>query len=205
MKRWFGSKSELTDLQKGNQFLVAKDYAAAIECFFRHAHNFHEDAPKAYTKIAGCYLRTNTLPEPKEFAPGITLVSQGDRRSAEYYYRLALQHDPDYFAALKGLADTLSEKSEERCELLERAVAKQPGALILVDLGDFYRTYRKDFHRAYELYRQAQEHAPKDKTAYQRLSNMCRRLGRPDEAKQWAEKWREMSKRKWRFDSSRPE
>jgi tetratricopeptide (TPR) repeat protein len=154
----------------------------------------------AYAQVAECFRRSNIIAQPQPVARGVTLVSAGDRPSAEYYYRLALQSEPDHFAALRGLAEVLPEGSDERLSVLERAAALQANSLILVALGDFYRSHRKDFTRAYESYRRAQEQSPRDETAYRRLNDICRRLGRPAEAAEWSERWKEAKATKKRVD-----
>ena len=191
----------LTELQQGNRLLVAKDYQQAIECFLRHAQTCPEDQATAYVQVAECFLRSNTMTgQPLPVAAGVSLVSAGDRTSAKHYYRLALQADPNHFGALRGLADVLEEGADERLAVLERAACLQPNYLVLVALGDFYRSHRKDFSRAYETYRRAQEQSPRDETAYRRLNDICRRLGRPDEAAEWSERWRQAKATKKRVD-----
>jgi tetratricopeptide (TPR) repeat protein len=185
------SQSPLTDLQQGNRHLVAKDYQKAIECFLRHAQSFPQDQATAYVQVAECFRRSNIITQPVPVAAGVTLVSAGDRPSAERYYRLALQAEPNHFGALRGLAEVLPEGADERLAVLERAAGLQPNYLVLIALGDFYRSHRKEFSRAYEAYCRAQEQSPKDETAYRRLGDICRRLGRPDEAAEWSERWRQ--------------
>jgi tetratricopeptide (TPR) repeat protein len=182
-------KASFTKLQLGNQRLVAKDYAGAIKLFLAHADKVPNDAAAAFCKIAECYRRSNVLPRPQVVAPGITLVSQGDITSAEYYYRLALEKDPDHFLSLKGLADILPEESEERLRCMERAVEIQLDTVILLEIGDFYLGPKNDPNRAYGFYLKAQAHKPKDRTAYDRLQAVCRELGRNDEAEEWATRW----------------
>ena len=72
--------------------------------------------------------------------------------------------------------------------------------MILLDLGDFYRTYRKNFSLAYDLYRRAQEQNSRDETAYRRLNDICRRLGRADEAGEWSAHWAQVKTTKGRVD-----
>lgn len=187
MKWPFASKTSLTKLQRGNQRLTAKDYAAAIELFLAYAEEVPDDAATAFAKVAECYRRGNALPRPKVVAPGITLVSQADLASAEYYYRLALERDPRHFSSLKGLADVLPEQSDERLRCMEQAVDLQPDTVMLTKIGDVYR--RRDPSRAYGFYVKAQAHKPKDRTAYDRLQAVCRELGRNDEAEEWAKRW----------------
>jgi len=189
-----------SDLQEGNRFLVAKDYERAVEYFLRHAQMHSQERATAYVQVAECFRRSNIIAEPQPVAPGVTLVSAGDRPSAEYYYRLALQSEPNHFSALRGLAEVLPEGSDERLSVLERAAALQANSLVLVALGDFYRSHRKDFTRAYESYRRAQEQSPRDETAYRRLNDICRRLGRPEEATEWSERWKEAKATKKRVD-----
>jgi tetratricopeptide (TPR) repeat protein len=190
----------VTDFQQANRSLVAKDYSRAMQLFLRHAKECPSEAAQAYSGAAECCLRSNVIDIPVPVAPGITLVSQGDHRAAEHYFRLALQADQKNAKALRGLAKLLPESSEERRELLERSVAEQPGTLNLVALGDYYRSNLADLERAYLLYRQAQQHAPRDQTAYLRLNDICRRRGRDEEAKEWSARWQEAKSHKRRVD-----
>jgi len=189
-----------TDFQLGNRCLVAKDYARAIEHFVRHAASVPAEAAKAYAAAGECCLRTNILPAPVPVAKGVQLVSQGNLRGAEHFFRLALAADPDNVRALWGLAELLPGASNERLALLERCIAVAPGTLNLIATGDFHRSHRKDFPRAYEYYRQAQAHDPLDGTAYKRLNDICRRMGNKDEAAAWSERWREAYAGKPRVD-----
>lgn len=190
----------MTDFQEANRHLVAKDYSRAIQLFLRHAKDCPSEAAQAYSGAAECCLRSNVIDVPVPVAPGITLVSQGDCRAAEHYFRLALQADHKNAKALWGLAELLPESSEERRELLERSAAAQPGTINLLALGDYCRSNLKNLERAYELYRQAQQHAPRDQTAYLRLNDICRRMGRSEEANEWSERWQETKSRKRRVD-----
>jgi len=190
----------MTDFQEANRCLVAKNYPRTIQLFLRHAEKCPADKAIAYAAAAECSLRSNVIQTPVSVAPGITLVSQGDFRTAEYYFRLALQADAKNARALWGLSKLIAESSDERRELLERSVVVQPGTLNLVALADYYRSHLKDLEHAYSLYRLAQEHAPRDKTAYLRLNDICRRMGRPEEAKEWSRRWKEANSRKRRVD-----
>jgi len=198
------SDKPLTDFQLGNRCLVQKDYVKAVELFLRAAQTRPEERATAYVQVAECFLRSNTLAQPTTVAPGITLISAGDRRSAEYYYRLALQADPDHTSALAGLARVLPDQADERLFLLERAASLSPSYMILLDLGGFHRTHRKDFPLAYDMYRRAQEQNPRDETAYRRLNDICRRLGRADEAEVWSARWTQVKTTKRRVDGSGP-
>lgn len=180
----------LTDLQIGNRHFVAGEYQQAVAAFHRYAEAHPEDRAKAYVRIAECYLRANALVEPVRVAPGVTLVSQGDRPSASHYFRLAIEADPGHAGAHRGLARLLPERSLERRAHLERAVELQPDYQAFIDLGDLYRSADRDYERAYQMYRRAQERLPRDATAYRRLSDICRRRGRPEEAIEWANQWR---------------
>ena len=190
----------MTKFQEANQCLVGKDYPRAIQLYLEHAEECPTDAAQAYARVAECSLATNVLPAPVSLAPGVTLIHQDDRKTAEHYYRLALEADPRNVKALWGLSQLVPETSKERLNLLERSVAVQPGTLNLVALGDYYRSQLKELERAYEVYKQAQEHAPRVQTAYLRLNDICRRLGRPEEAKEWSQRWREAYARKRRVD-----
>jgi tetratricopeptide (TPR) repeat protein len=189
--------------QEANRCLVKGEYSRAIDLFLRHVEQFPSEAAKAYAGAAECCLRSNILEAPVSVTLGVTLISQGDIQGAERYFRLALQADPKNLKALLGLTDLLPESSEERLELLERSVAVHPGLINLLGLGDFYRSQRKDLERAYSLYKQAHEHSPLSKTVYLRLNDICRRMDRADEAKEWSVRWREARSRKRRMDGKR--
>jgi tetratricopeptide (TPR) repeat protein len=184
---WPGKR--LTDLQMANRCFVAKDYTKALRLYVRHAETCPAEAALAYAGAAECCLRSNIIDEPIPILPGITLISEGDLRSAEHYFRLALRADPQNTKSLSGLSELLPKSSIERRELLERLVALQPGTRSLIALGDYCRSQLNDIERAYSLYRSAQEHAPRDQTAYIRLSEICQLLGRSDEANEWNRRW----------------
>jgi tetratricopeptide (TPR) repeat protein len=188
-----GNTHPVTKLQQANRAFVQKEYATAISLALEHAHDAPEDAADAYVTVAQAYERgPATLPVPADIPGPFTLVSRPDRQNAEYYYRLALSVNESHIGALRRIVDYLPDKSDERRTLLERAVEIQPGTITLIDLGDHYRSVQKDFERAYSLYCQAQQFAPKDQTAYLRLNDICRRLDRPDEAKEWSQKWKDI-------------
>jgi len=179
-----------SSLQLANRCFVAKDYSQAIDLYLRHAEEHPAEAAEAYCCVAQCFRSSNVIRSPISIAPGVSLISQGDLPTAERYFRLALQIDPGNFKALWGLSEILPNSADERRELLERCVAVQPAGFNLIALGDVYRTQLKDFVRAYSLYRQAQECTPRDKTPYSKLSALCRRMGRTEEAKEWLRRWK---------------
>ena len=59
------------------------------------------------------------------------------------------------------------------------------------------RKIAKDLERAYYTYLKAQEAHPEDVTAYRRLSDICRRTGRADEAKAWSVRWTEVNRKRF--------
>jgi tetratricopeptide (TPR) repeat protein len=176
----------VNDFQRGNRLFAQHMYQEALDAYLEHARTCPEDAANAYAYAARCCPHINVLPEPKSVAPGATLVHQGNTKGTEQYCRAALAIDPNHFMALKQLAMVLPKKSSERVEVLERAVALRPDPLLLADLGDYYRSVAKDLERAYRAYLKAQEAHPEDATAYRRLSDVCRRMGRADEAEAWS-------------------
>src|SRR5947208_1500541 len=101
----------MTDFQKANRLLVAKDYRRSLELYLQHAEKCPAEAAQAFASAAECCLRSNIIQAPVPVAPGIALVSQGDRRGAEYYFRLALQADPKCPKALWGLSELISKSS----------------------------------------------------------------------------------------------
>jgi tetratricopeptide (TPR) repeat protein len=186
----------MTNYQQAYRCLVVKDYAQALRFYLRHAAACPSQAAQAYSGAAECCLKSSTVAPPVPVSRGIALVSQGDHPGAEHYFRLALVADPRDPKALWGLSELLPAPSEERRELLERLVAAQPGTLNLIALGDYFRMHAKNLERAYDLYCQAQQHTPRDQTAYGRLADVCRRLGRCEEAREWSERWKEARSRK---------
>lgn len=189
-----------TKIQIANRALVAKKYAVAIRFFEEHADEVPSDYAKCHTKIAECLRMSNALAKPVTIRPGVELVSEGDREGAERHYRLALDMDSSYSPALLGLAELLRPQSDERLKLLERAADAGPTYLGLVELGDFYRSVRKELGRAHATYLQAMERKPRDGTAYQKLQDVCRRMGKDDEAREWSRKWKAVYATKKRVD-----
>ena len=183
----------LTQYQKGNRLLVSKQYEKAIRLFESHAAANPADAANCHERIAECYRRCNMVRAPVPVAKGATLVSEGNSKAAEYHYRLALDCDPHHLASLYGLSQLLPEKSEERFDLLRRATSIREHVMALNDLGDYYRSVKKDLDSAYDCYSRSVAHSPKDQTAYAKLQNLCQRMGRPDEAREWSSRWKEVN------------
>jgi len=164
----------VTPLQRGNRLFAQKQYDEAVSAFLAHVDEFPAQAAEAYSAAAkSCRY------------------SKDHRRSTEQYYRAALGANPEHFQSLRGLAELLPPRSEERLALLDRAARLRPDILVLIALGDYHRSIRKDCETAYGVYLRCQEAHPRDRTAYVRLNDVCRRLGRPDEAREWSARWRE--------------
>ena len=164
----------LTDYQLGNQLLNKRRYKEAIAAFLTHAADYPEDVAKAFERVAECHIRLNN-----------------DRKAAESYYRKALELDPEHFNALAGLSRVLPERADERLAVLEKAVEIQPNYLLFIDLGDFYRSVRKDYSLARDCYESAWRMNPKDKTSYQKIWALCSITGDKAESEIWSERWRE--------------
>ncbi|MCC6132576.1 MAG: tetratricopeptide repeat protein [Acidobacteria bacterium] len=181
----------MTDFQLGNRLLASRKPEEAVQAFLRHAARVPQDAANAFERAGTAQLSINALNASRTVAPGVTLIREGDRQGAELFYRKALAHNPNHPRALKGLAHVLPDNAEERRLVLEHLAAVQPDYLGLLDLGDFYRSHRKDFQRAYELYRQAQTLDPRDKGSYLKLQDLCKQLGHAEEALEWRSRWQE--------------
>ncbi len=192
-----------TPLQQGNELFVRKHYEEALAAFLRHASDMPSEAADAYSRAAKTCLSMNRLEGPQEVEPGVRLVFEGNRQGAEQFYRKALEHDPKHYESLLGLGTILPKNSEERLQFMEMAVAIQPHYLTLIEIGDYYRSVRCDLAMAYEHYKRAQECRPRDKTVYQKLSDVCRRLGRTEEAGNWTAMWREVDKTRKKVGPSR--
>lgn len=175
----------LTHFQQGNRRLVRKDYAGAIREFEAHAEKVPAEKARAFAQIAECHLRSNVLERTKEVAPGVALIAAGDGVRAKAYFEKALAADPDCISALAGLAKILPEKAPRRRELLEHAVSVQPTYLVLLALGDYYRSIDRDFAKAHEAYATAQKIMPRDKDAYQKLVEVCKKLGDSEKETHW--------------------
>lgn len=175
----------LTHFQHGNRLLVRRDYAGAIREFEAHAQNVPAEKARAFAQIAECYLRSNVLEHPKGVAPGVALIAAGDGVRAKEYFERALAADPDCISALVALAKILPEKAPGRRELLEHAVSAQPTYLALLALGDYYRSIDRDFAKACEVYAAAQRIMPGNKDAYQKLVDVCKKLGDSEGEARW--------------------
>ena len=190
--------ASLTQYQKGNRLLVSKQYAKAIRHFESHAAAHPEDEANCHERIAECYRRSNVLRAPVPVAEGVTLVSEGNSKAAEHHFRLALDRDPHHFASLYGLSQLLPERSDERFELPRRAISIREDVMVLNDLGDYYRSVKKDLASAYDCYSRAVADRPRDETAYKKLRDLCRRMKRTDEAKEWSSRWKEVNEKRKR-------
>lgn len=182
----------MSKLKKGNRLYVQHRYEDALDAFLAHARECPAEATKAYASAAKACLHINTLPSPMQVEPGVQLVFQGNRKTARALFEKALSLDSNHFESLIGIAELLPQKSEERLEVMERAVRIQPDYLTLIEIGDFHRSVRSDFERAYDSYKAAMERSPRDRTAYQRLAAICDKLGRTAEAKDWKSRWAEV-------------
>lgn len=200
LREWAGEviagylQHRMTDFQVANRLANERKYEEAFALFVRFAEANPDQAAKAYTRAGECARYINTLKEPVQVHPAVTLVRKGDHETAIRMFRLALQADPRYSKALKRLAQLLPDKSEEKYRLLTEAVAVQPDYMTWLALGDYNRSIRKDNSSAYECYVSAQKHNPRDKGSYLKLIDICKRLGRPDEASLWSKRWKEMRK-----------
>lgn len=165
-------REELADFQLGNRLFAQRKYSAARQAFLNHVADFPEDAANIFERVAACYAR--------------------ERSSlAESYYRKALELNPEHFRALSGLAKILPVKSDERLEVLEKAVSIQPDYLLLLDVGEFHRSVRKDYAHARDAYVRAWQLNPGDKSAYQKLWSLCSITGDKEESALWSKRWRE--------------
>ncbi len=90
-------------------------------------------------------------------------------------------------------AAVLPQRSDERPDLLERALPVRTDLLCLLELGDFCQTVRKAYDRDHDLYVQAVEHEPRDKSACLKLIDLCNRMSRADEAKEWSRRLKQRS------------
>jgi len=188
-------------LQLGEHLLAEGKVREALGAFLRHAGEHPAEAADAYCRAAKCCLHVKHRDLPREVFHGVAIAVESSRDAAENLFRKALAHKPRHFESLLGLADVLPPRSPERLHVLERAANLQPHYPTLLAIGDFYRDVLAEMVRAYEYYQKAQQQAPRDKAAYQRLGDLCRRLGRESDAQHWQHAWNEVAGR--RNDPSR--
>jgi tetratricopeptide (TPR) repeat protein len=189
---------ELNDFQRGNVALVERRFEEAIASFLKHVSKHPQESADAFAKVAECYMRSNVLVPSSSVPEEFTLVSKGNTRMAEYYYRRALKENPAHIASLKTLAAILPEGSEERLEVIEKLLKVQPDYLLTLELGHWHFKKANDPERAYKWYLEAQKLCPKDREAYDCLQMVCRSLGRMDESAEWKKRWEDIYKRKRR-------
>ena len=188
----------MSKFQDANRQLVAGNVHDAIRLYVAHGAECPSDAAKAYTKAAQAALRSNIISQPVELENGVTLVSQGDLRGAEVFFRRALGANDKYVPALLGLA-RLVEDRVEKIVLLEKALSFRPDLLAFLELGECYCA-AGEMDKAYAAFKRAQEHNPLDRGGYDGLQKVCRALGRDDEAREWAAAWSAAYARKPRLD-----
>lgn len=106
---------------------------------------------------------------------------------AEYFFRRAIEHDPDFALAYLGLADRLftNTADPEAYSAVNKALALDP------DLGEAYATmgfaqmfHEWDWQKAEESFKRAIELKPGYGTAHQWYATLLAVTGRVDEAKQ---------------------
>lgn len=184
------SQHGLNTFQKANREFVAKRYDQARKLYLQHADSCPEDAAKCYAQLGEICIRTNTLHEPKPHGSGAaSLVFQGDTKSAEVWYRKGLEADANNIRCLRGVTGIT--KRDDRIELLKRHIELMPRAQELIELGDEYRSKHKDYGTAIIWYEKAYELDEEDFIACDKLADMCRRLGRDQEANTWSERARQ--------------
>lgn len=188
----------MSKFQEANRLLVTGKAADAIRLYGEHAKECPDEAAKAFTKAAIASLRMNIIGEPIEIEPGSTLVSQGDRRSADVFFRRALAANDAYVPALLGLAEIVDDL-DERIVLLERALAIRPDLGGYLGLGEAYIAAQK-LDAAYDAFRKAQQHNELDGGGYDALQRVCRMMGREEEAEKWSCAWKTAYARKPRVD-----
>jgi len=165
-----------------------RDWEGAIHALVSHAQAHPDDAADALAHAGELAFEVNRAPQPPSGAPAV-LVFQGDRARAEALFRSALRLAPEHPRALYGLARALPEKSPEKIDVLAAATTAHPTYLGLLDFGDSLRSVKRDYEGAHSAYFRAHELNPKDRGAYTKLADICKKLGRTDESNEWRDKW----------------
>jgi|GEM_PF-2366246 len=185
----------LSPLQLGDRLLAEGKVREALAAFLRHAEQYPADAADAYCRAAKCCLRVRHQDLPREVVRGKTLAAASSRDAAEQLFRKALAIKPKHFEALIGLSELVPPRSAERLHLLERAIIARPHSPTLLAIGDFYRDVLNEPLRAYHYYQRAQQQSPREREAYRRLAEVCRLLGRENEAQHWLNELENLSRR----------
>lgn len=179
-------------LIKARELRNARRAEEAVPVYLEYARENPADAPRAITEAAECFLNINVLEQEVDLGP-VRLIFQGDLTNAERLFRAALEIRPGHARALRGLVDVLKPEDPERRDLLERLLAVRPDFLAMVELGDFLRTQEKRYEEAYGWYKQAVLRRPNELTGYVKLQDICRKLGRAEEAEDWKRKWKQQT------------
>ena len=167
---------------------LSRDWQGAIQVLVSHAQAHPDDAADALAHAGELAFEVNTAPQPRPGAAAV-LVFQGDSARAEALFRSALRLAPEHPHALYGLARALPDKSPERVDVLAAATTAHPTYLGLLDFGNSLRSVKRDFEGAYAAYLRAHELNPKDRVAYTKLADICKKLGRADESNEWRDAW----------------
>ena len=168
----------ISDFQFGNELIASKQCKQAINSFLKHIDKHPEDAAKCYERIAECYLR----------------ISRKNTEIAEEYYRKAIKINPKLFKAVFGLTEILPECSDERLNLMEIAINIQANFVLLLKLGDFYRSCKKDYTKAYNFYEKAWQIYPKDRSSYQKIWTLCAMTKDKETSAKWSRLYKEYCK-----------
>lgn len=129
----------------GNAYAAQKEWDKAIEQYKIASTNLLYATP--YFPLANI---------------GFVYYQQKKYDLAETYYRKALKANRDYVGALHGLARTYlaTDRVEEAIETLEKTIELAPeAAFVHFDLANAYRQ-KRDYRKAYELYKRAAELQP---------------------------------------------
>lgn len=190
---------EHNEFQQGNVALVKGRFEDAIASFLKHASKYPHERADTFAKIAECYKRTNIAVPGSSVTDEFTLVSKGNTRMAEYYYRCALKENPAHAPSLKGITAILPEGSEERLKIIEKLFQVQPDYLLTLELVHWNFKKANNPEQAYKWYLEAQKLKPRDREVYDCLQAVCRCLGKTDETTQWKRQWQDIYKQKRRL------
>lgn len=121
----------------GTAYMLIKDWDAAIATFQEITRDLLYGTPH--------YPLSNL---------GLAYYNKGDYGRAEHYYRQALEIEPEFPLALRGIGKTFlaQGKAPKAVRALEKAVSLTPkNAALHMDLGNAYK-YAGDFVRAKHAY-----------------------------------------------------
>ena len=173
-------QDSLTELKKlGNRQLVNRDYEGAIKVF----QQLIQESPESADGYIGL---AKTLARRKEYQAIVDTVGPVANRvnSAQLKSLLADAYRVLVFRGKKEYVDAAINAFEDYHQEREDSVS-------LYYLAEIYRSFKKDFARAADVYQASWDREQRGRLAYQGLLSCLGQLGRDDEVVRAKALWKE--------------